>query len=163
MDFNPILALALRPFSSVLPEPFQYFGIEIVLSCTLIYFFAWRLFRLLIGPNLLGISLASAFFLVSTPLNHRLACGHFALTNQWVLVAALLVFFQVQLTPQSSLRKFVGSALTLGAIVMAINPYLAIQVVPVLTAAVFSLLWQRRLSWTKAAGFMYFWDQFADW
>ena len=155
MDFNSLLALAFKPFSSILPEPFQYFGIEIVLCCTLIYFFAWRLLRLLVGPNIPGILIASAFFLTSPPLTHRMACGHYSLSNHWVLIAALLLFFRLQVrAPQSDFRDFVGPALILAAVVIAINPYLAFEVLLVLTAAVVSLLWERRLSWTKAAGFL---------
>jgi hypothetical protein len=40
----------------------------------------------------------------------------------------------------------------LAGIAVAINPYLAFEVLLVLTAAVVSLLWQRRWSWTKAGG-----------
>lgn len=87
MDFNPLMALALKPFSPILPEPFQYFGIEIVLCCALQFFFAWRLFRLLVGRNTLGALMASAFFLISPPMTYRLV-GHYSLSNHWVLMAA---------------------------------------------------------------------------
>ena len=153
MDFNSLLALALKPLSSVLPEPFQYFGIEIVLCCTLQFFFAWRLLRLLIGPNLLGILLASAFFLIAPPLTYQLH-GHFSSCNQWILIAALLVFFQVQLAPKANLGAFVASSLVLAAAGIAINPYLAFQVLLILTAVVVSLLWRKRLSFVMAVGFM---------
>jgi len=152
-DFNSLMALLLKPFSSVLPEPFQYFGVEIVLCCALQIFFAWRLFRLLVSTDILGPLLASAFFLISPPLTYRLV-GHYSLSNHWLLLAALLLFFQVQLAREATLRRFVIWSLVIGAVVVPINPYLAFEVLLVLTAAVVSLLWQQRMSFAKAFGFM---------
>src|SRR5579863_6658895 len=48
LDLNPLLAVVLKPLSFLLPEPAQYFGLEVILACTLQFFFAFRLFRLLI-------------------------------------------------------------------------------------------------------------------
>ena len=83
-DLNPLLALVLKPLSPVLPNPCQYLGIEVVLLCALQFFFALRLFHLILGPNPLGIALSSVFFLLSPPLNYRLV-GHYALSNHWLL------------------------------------------------------------------------------
>jgi hypothetical protein len=152
-DFNPVMALALKPFSSLLPEPFQYFGIEIVISCTLQFFFAWRLLRALVGAKTVGIVLASAFFLIAPPLTYRLH-GHYSLTNHWVLIAAFLLFFRAQSFPQTSLLRFEISALLLAGLVVAINPYLAFQVLMILAAAVVSVVWQKRVSFVRALGLM---------
>ena len=153
MDFNSLLAVPFKLLSPALPEPFQYFGFEIVLCCALQFFFAWRLLRLLVGENTLGALLASAFFLISPPLTYRLV-GHYSLSNHWVLLAALLLFFQLQFDPRASFRRFAVWSLVLAGAVVAINPYLAFEVLLVLTAAVVSLLWQRRLTFPKAIGFM---------
>lgn len=153
MDLNSVFAIALKPFSSVLPEPFQYFGIEIVLCCALQFFFAWRLLRLLVGRNVLGILLASAFFLIAPPLTYRMH-GHFALCNQWVLLAALLLFLRLQFAPRLTLRRAVIFSLLLTAIVVPINAYLTFEVLLILTAAVASLVWQKRLSLSQAVGVM---------
>ncbi len=48
LDLNPLLAVVLKPLSFLLPEPAQYFGLEVILCCTLQFFFAFRLFRLLL-------------------------------------------------------------------------------------------------------------------
>ena len=48
LDLNPLLALLLKPVSFLLPEPAQYFGLEVILVCTLQFFFAFRLFQLLL-------------------------------------------------------------------------------------------------------------------
>jgi Family of unknown function (DUF6311) len=153
VDPNSLIVVLLKPFSSLLPEPFQYFGIEAVLVCTLQFFFSIRLFRLLLRQNPVGIVLGSLFFLISPPLAWRLT-RHFSLSNHWLLVAALLIFFQAQQESPRASRRFVVSSLVLAAVAIATNPYLALQVVVVLTAAAGSLLWQRKLTLFKALGFM---------
>src|SRR5271166_704012 len=153
LDVNPLLAVVLKPLSPLLPEPIQYFGLEVVLACALQFFFAFRIFRRILGANVVGIALCSAFFLLSPPLNYRFM-EHYSLTNQWVLLAALLVLLQAQQESSKSIRRFVISAVVLTAISVGINPYLALQVLLVLTAVVASLLWQRRLTLPRAAGIM---------
>ena len=153
MDPNPLLVVLLKPFAPLLPEPFQYFGIEAVLAFALQFFFSMRLFRLILGQNPLAILLCSFFFLVAPPLAWRLS-SHFTLSNQWLLVAALLVCFQAQERSPQAVRRFVISALVSAAVAVAIHPYLAFQVLLLLAAAVVSLLWQGRLPLPKAAGLM---------
>ena len=152
-DLNPLLALVLKPLSPLLPHPCQYLGLEVVLLCALQFFFALRLFQLILAPNPLGVALSSMFFLLSPPLNYRLV-GHYALSNHWLLVAALLVFFLAQRQSSRTLRRFVISAVILAGISVGINPYIAFQVMLLLTAAVASLLWRRRLTPQGAAGIM---------
>jgi hypothetical protein len=152
-DLNPLLALVLKPLSPLLPHPCQYLGLEVVLLCALQFFFALRLLQLILGPNPLGIALSSVFFLLSPPLNYRLV-GHYALSNHWLLVAAILVFFLAQQESNRTIRRFVISAVILAALSVGINPYIAFQVMLLLTAAVASLLWQRRLTLRRAAGIM---------
>jgi hypothetical protein len=150
-DLNPLLAVALKPLSPLLPEPMQYFGLEAVLACALQFFFAVRILRLIAGENLPGIALASVFFLLSPPLNYRFA-EHYSLSNHWLLLAALYLFLREQLAPATRLRRFVIAAAALAAISAGINPYLAFQVVLVLAAAVASLVWRRTLKFPGAAG-----------
>ena len=153
LDVNPLLVLVLKPLSPLLPEPFQYFGIEVILACTLQFFFAFRLFRLFLGSNLLGIALCSVFFLLAPPLNLRFR-SHYSLTNQWLLLAALFVFAQAQQQSSRSIRRFVFSAATLAAVSVAINPYLAFQVLLLLTTAVASLRWRKRTTLSQSAYIM---------
>ncbi len=153
LDLNPLMAVVLKPLSPLLPEPSQYFGFEVILACTLQFFFAFRLFRLLLGSNVLGIALCSAFFLLAPPLNYRF-WGHYSLSNQWVLIAALYIFAKAQIESSTTARRFVISAVVLTAIVVGINPYLAFEVLLLMTATVASLLWRRRLTLVKSAGVM---------
>ena len=153
IDLNPLMAVVLKPLSPLLPEPMQYFGIEVILVCALQFFFALRLFRLLIGPNLAGILLCSAFFLLAPPLNYRL-WGHYSLSNQWVLIGALYVFSRAQQESTDAVRRFVISALVLTAISVGINPYLAFQVLLILIAGAGTLLWRKRITLPQTAGLL---------
>ncbi len=169
LDLNPLLAVVLKPLSPFLPEPMQYFGLEAVLACALQFFFAFRIFRLILGTNLLGIVLCGIFFLLVPPLNYRFM-GHYSLSNHWLLLAALLLFLQVRPEsnrptqakeawvghphPPKAVRQFVIYGTLLAAVSVGINPYIAFQVLMVLAAGVVSLLWQRRLTLPRAAGVM---------
>jgi hypothetical protein len=151
MDPNSLLALLLKPFSVLLPEPFQYLGIEVVLMCGLQFFFALRLFRLLVGANPFAVVLPATFFLMAPPLSYRLV-GHYALSNHWLLLATFLAMALAQ--RQWSICRSVIWFLILAGISLAVNPYIAFQVVLLLTASIASLLWQRRLTWVGAGGMM---------
>jgi hypothetical protein len=225
LDLNPLMAVVLKPLSFLLPEPAQYFGLEVILACALQFFFAFRLLRLMTegasgspqglkpdalearhgtaeavpfqnvvplqseagdqsppgpGPvaaprldapstgtagsrprltqmtllrssNILGAALCSVFFLLAPPLNYRF-WGHYSLSNQWLLVAALFVFAQAQQQSPKSLRRFVISASVLTAVAVGTNPYLAFEVLVILIAAAASLLWQKRISVARSAG-----------
>ncbi|MGC2112233.1 MAG: DUF6311 domain-containing protein [Candidatus Korobacteraceae bacterium] len=153
VDVNPWMALPFKLLSPLLPEPFQYFGIEAILVCALQFFFAVRLFRLLLGANILGVVLAGLFFLIAPPLTFRLKF-HYCLSNHWLLLAALLVFFQAQQESPNAVRRFVISALIVAGLGIATNPYIAFQVFVVMAAAAGSLLWKEKLSLRQAAGFM---------
>jgi hypothetical protein len=153
MDIIPLLALIFKPMSPLLPTPFQYLGLAAALSCTLQIFFSLRLFRFLVGSDPFAVVLPSVFVLIAPPLNLRLG-AHFALTNQWLIVACLYLLIKTVHCPQVHLSWFNRFALVLVFIAAAINPYLAFLVLAVLTAAVVSLLWQGRLRWAGSVGIM---------
>ena len=153
MDINPLMALLLKPFSPLLGEPFQYLGLEVALCAILQFFFALRLSRCVLGWKPLSMAMFSMFFLVSPPLTYRLV-GHYSLSNHWVLLAALLVFYRAQEDTPNAVRRFVISSQVLAAVAIAINPYLAFQSMVTLTAAVVTLLWQHRVRWLSAGMLM---------
>ena len=153
VDVNPWMALPFKVLSPLLPEPFQYFGIEAVLTCALQFFVALRLFRLLLGANFLGVLTAGLFFLIAPPLTFRLKF-HYCLANHCLLLVALLIFFQAQRESPGAVRRFVVSAFILTGVGVATNPYIAFQILAVMVAALGSLLWKRRLTLPQAAKFM---------
>jgi Family of unknown function (DUF6311) len=72
MDPVALYVVLLKPLSPLLPEPFQFFGLEVAAICALLFFFAMRLFRLFLGripavvpafsgPNPIGIICAACF------------------------------------------------------------------------------------------------------
>jgi hypothetical protein len=42
------MAVVLKPVAFLLPEPAQYFVLEVILCCTLQFFFAFRLSRMMV-------------------------------------------------------------------------------------------------------------------
>jgi hypothetical protein len=151
MDLNSLLALILKPVSPLLPSPFQYLGIELVLECGLQFFFSVRLFRLLLGGNPAGVLLSSIFFLIAPPFDLRLG-AHFALANHWLLLASLYLLLKTVSTPEVKVRDFSGYAVLLVFFAAAINPYLMCFVIALMAATIASLLWQRRMKWTGGVG-----------
>ena len=151
MDPNPLLLLLLKPLSPLLPTPFQYLGIAAVLAASLQFFFAARLFRLLLGRNVSGVLLPSVFFLIAPPMTWRLA-GHYALANHWLLVAALCLFVSLQKATGDQMRKVVLWCGLLGGVAVAINAYLAFMVLVVLSAGVVTAWWRHRLGLKTASG-----------
>src|SRR5271166_5756309 len=132
VDLNPLLAVLLRPFSPLLGEPFQYFGLEVVLACALQFFFAFRIFRLVLGTNVPGAALLIFFRLQISPTQAKRAWA-------WH-------------PDPTAIRRFTIAGTVLTAVAVGINPYIAFQVILLLLAAIASLLWQRRVTLLKAAG-----------
>jgi Family of unknown function (DUF6311) len=153
VDVNPWMALPGKLLSSRLPEPFQYFGIQAIVAYALQVFFALRLFRIFQRDNYLGTWIVALFFLIAPPLTFRLKI-HYTLANHWLLLAALIVFFQAQQKIPNATRRFVVSALVLAGAAMATNPYIAFQVAAVLAAALVSLYWRGKIGLVRAFGFM---------
>lgn len=153
LDLNPLYAVLLKPFSFILSEPFQYLGLEVLLACILQIFFALRLARLIVGSNPLSVLLPSLFFVLSPPLAYRLV-GHYSLSNHWLLLAALYIFLKPHFSVSARLRPFVISTLVLTGIAVGINPYLALQVLAVLSAGVAALGLTKQLTWKAAATVM---------
>jgi len=149
MDPNPLLLLLLKPFSSLLPTPFQYLGIAALLAVSLQFFFAARLFRSLLGGNVFGVLLPSLFFLIAPPLTWRFL-GHYALANHWLLVAALCLFVCLQRGTGDNHSKLLFLSALLGAVAVAINAYLAFIVLVMMSAGVITGWWRHRLAFRGA-------------
>lgn len=91
-DSIPLLAMALKPIASWLPEPFQYFGLWVALCFVLQALFAWKILSLAtdsVAARLLGC----VFFVIAPPMLNRLG-GHMALVAQWAMLAALYMYLR---------------------------------------------------------------------
>jgi hypothetical protein len=86
-DSIPLLAIPFKAISHLLPYPFQYFGIWVLLCFVLQSFFAFRLIGLI--TNSFAIQcLGSILFLFSPPLIFRLSL-HESLMGHFFILAAL--------------------------------------------------------------------------
>jgi hypothetical protein len=91
-DVIPLLAIALKPFSGLLPHPFQYLGLFCLTSMGLNYWFGLLLLRR-VGLGRWGSHVGAVAFLLSPLVMYRLH-GHTALTAHWLILAALLTFLR---------------------------------------------------------------------
>ena len=90
-DSLPLLALLLKPFDALLPHPFQYIGLWLLVSCMLQGAFGALLLRLRTREP--AALLAGALFFLYAPV-FIARFGHDTLTAHWLLLAALLLYFR---------------------------------------------------------------------
>lgn len=119
-DSIPLIAMALKPIAAWLPEPFQYFGLWVVLCFLLQAVFAWRLLGLA-TRSLTARALGCVFFLLAPPMLMRLG-GHMALVGQWTILAAIYLYLRPVQTRQR------GYWTLLVATTMLIHAYLFLMV-----------------------------------
>lgn len=88
-DSIPLLALAFKPVSPALPEPFQYFGLWLLVCFVLQSWFGWRIAGLGTRDPILRLEVG-ALLVFSPPMLFRLI-GHWALVGHWTLLAGVLL------------------------------------------------------------------------
>lgn len=94
-DSNPLLAFLFKPFASLLPEPFQYFGIWFMACFVLQAWFAWKLVGL-ISPHSGLRAVSTALFLFAPPMIMRLPF-HLSLGGHFLVLASLYLALHPQL------------------------------------------------------------------
>jgi hypothetical protein len=119
-DSLPLLALALKPFSAWLPEPFQYIGFWLATSCALQGGFAALLVARFRREPAIAL-IASALFVFAPVLISRI--GHDTLTAHWLVLAAFWLYFREQRAP--SLVAHASPWWLLAAVAALVHPYLA--------------------------------------
>lgn len=119
-DSNPLFAVLFKALSPVLPEPFQYFGLWLLLCFVLQAWFAWKLVGLLSDSPAIR-ALGTGFFIFSPPMIWRLY-GHFSLVGHFLIVAALYLVLCPQLR-----RRWLKWGLLL-AVAASVNGYLLAMV-----------------------------------
>lgn len=90
-DSIPLLALLFKPFSALLPTPFQYLGFWLLCCFVLQAVFAWKLLSICTESAWLKL-LGTVFFLIAPALVWRLH-QHYALAAHWIVLAALYGYF----------------------------------------------------------------------
>lgn len=95
-DSIPLLALLFKPFSSFLPDPFQYFGLWLLLCFVLQSYFGFKLIGLLSKSAWIQFC-GAALFVFSPPMLWRLntpAGTHTALVSHFLILIALILVFR---------------------------------------------------------------------
>lgn len=116
-DSIPIVALLLKPFSSMLPMPFQYLGLWLLLCFALQGAFGALITRVWTENGWLQVAGGALFVLVPTLLGR---VGHPALASHWLVLWALWMYL-VEPKGPAGWRMH----LAFGVLVGLIHPYLA--------------------------------------
>jgi hypothetical protein len=119
-DSIPLVAFVLKPFSSWLPMPMQYFGIWLLICYALQAVFGVLLTTLWTHDRRIQLAGGVMFVLVPTLLAR---VGHPALASHWLLLWALWMYLRESIAPVSWRQHVV-----LGALAGLIHPYLAAMV-----------------------------------
>lgn len=125
-DSIPLLALAFKAASPLLPAGFQYFGIWLLACFSLQAIFAWKILSLE-TRNWLTLVTGCLFVVTAPPLLMRLT-GHMALCGQWTILAAL--YFYMRPAPR---RPVLAWSVLAGASVL-IHAYLFFMVAAIWAA-----------------------------
>jgi hypothetical protein len=108
-DSNPLLAFLFKPFSSILPETFQYFGIWLLACFVLQTWLAWKLVGLISENPAIRI-LGAGLFVFAPPMLWRLH-GHLNLVGHFLILAALYLL----LRPTQEKRTMLWTVVLAGA------------------------------------------------
>ena len=133
-DSLPLFAMALKPFSPLLPRPFQYLGIWLLVCFVLQACFAARLLRVF-GVSDWRVWLGVAFFVMAPSFLYRITVSHYAGGAHWIVLAALAMYF----APQRSTRGWT----VLLCVASLVNIYLAVMAGAIYAADLVQRLWTR--------------------
>ncbi len=140
-DSIPLLAFLFKPFAGLLPARFQYFGLWLAACFALQALFSYKLLRRF-SPNAWLALAGSAFFALAPVLLYRML-GHFALCGQWMLLAALCLYF----APRFASGRWTALLVT----AVLVHFYLLVMVGGFWAADLWQRLWRREATWPRAA------------
>jgi hypothetical protein len=140
-DSLPLLAIPLKAIGGVLPYPFQYIGLWMLVNCILQGLFAAALVSAR-SKSLITIVAGSLLFLFVPLFLRRLV--HETLMAQWVLLAALWLYFYG--------AKRVGAWCLLVGTTALIHPYLVAMVISIQAATVIGALRARNALSVQQSG-----------
>jgi len=143
-DSTPLFAFLFRPIASLLPEPFQYIGLWLALTLMLQGIFAYKLLSLF-SKQRLAVLLATAFFVIAPPLWWRITLQSDALSAQWLILAALYLYFKDQFSAR-------GGMLLLGVAAL-IHAYLLAMVLAIWAANMLQRRLKQQISSRAVAGY----------
>ncbi|PQJ80416.1 DUF6311 domain-containing protein [Polaribacter porphyrae] len=123
-DSIPLLALLLKPFSSILPNDFQYLGFFMYTAFVLGAIYTLKILKLFNINKIIG--LIAVIFIITSPL-FIFRGMHPALTAHWLILASIYYY----LVPSSNKNNAVKNnwkQLTLFFLSTTIHPYLAAMI-----------------------------------
>lgn len=133
-DSIPLFAVIFKIFSAVLPVHFQYFGLFGILSFALMGMLSTVLIRRFTERKAVCIA-GSLFFILSFPVLQRMFY-HTALSAQWIIVLALIVWFYNDITDKKQTKKLCIYWGLIGLLAVSIHSYFVFMTGIVLLAAV---------------------------
>jgi hypothetical protein len=133
-DSLPLFAMALKPFSSLLPRPFQYLGIWLLTCFVLQAFFSARLLGTL-GVKGGNVWLGTIFFVMAPSFLFRISASHYAGSAHWIVLAALAIYFEA--------RRSLRGWMILLCVATLVNIYLAVMAGVIYAADLTQRLWRR--------------------
>jgi hypothetical protein len=146
VDVNSVALLALKPFAFLLPSNFQYIGPWAILSIALQFYFGVRLIRMFVGRQFWPLFCGGLLLSIS-PVMTRRFIGHYPLTNHWLILAALCLYFAVQRGAFQSVRALAVAWCSLTVAAIAINPYIGLCVLGISAAVCLRSALVRQPQW----------------
>ncbi|MGW8465253.1 DUF6311 domain-containing protein [Pseudomonas sp. CLCA07] len=142
-DSNPLLALLFKPFASLLPMPFQYFGLWFLTCFVLQAWFAWKLVGL-VSTHVGVRAVSTALFLCVPPMLLRMPF-HLSLSGHFLVLASLYL----GLHPQLRRRRLAWGALLAAAAL--IHAYFLAMVAVIWIADLTNGYFKKKLTLQSAA------------
>ncbi len=128
-DSVPLFCILFRLIEGILPEPFQFFGLFVLLCFVLQGGCAARLVGLFVDG--LAKPLAASLLFILNPILLERAFRHTALSAQFLILAALYLYFDAKRRAAPPSLWFIG----LSALALLIHPYFVPMVLAVLFAS----------------------------
>jgi hypothetical protein len=128
-DLMPLYSVLLRPFSTILPERFQYIGFILFINFALNYLIAQKIFALYVKSQKLQILFAITVCISPLSLHRFLDFSHYSLTSNWIILLAIYLHLKKEVL----FRKWVALIL----VTPLIHSYYLVTVIPIFLVSVF--------------------------
>ena len=139
-DSIPMFAVLFKLLGPVLPDPFQYFGLFVILSFALMGGFSSLLLRRFVNDDIICI-IGSVFFVISPIAIYRVYY-HTALSSQWIVIAALVLWVYDDMIKSEKSRIIYWSLISF--ICVGIHSYFLPMVGMILAATIVTRLYLKK-------------------
>mgnify|MGYP001326397539 CR=1 FL=1 len=148
-DSLPIMALIFKPFSSILPFDFQYFGLWILICFIMQGQLGLILLRKITKNEFLSF-IGACFFILAPPFLWRL-WGHYSLMAHWLIILGIIIFFSTNFNLKNWIFLLILTALV-NAYILAI----------ILSIFILDLIFRRSIGeFTKKESLLIFFKTFS--